>query len=94
VEGSSQTRDQCGIRIPLIADNVDSILSMSSRQVDRTLSRFSVFPPGGMNGGVGIHALKGTMKNYYSVKVNGNWGLTFAFEGQDAVLVDYYMNYH
>jgi len=27
------------------------------------------------------------------VKVNGNWRLTFAFEGQDAILVDY-QDYH
>lgn len=40
-----------------------------------------------------FHPLKGTMKNRYSVKVNGNWRLTFAFDGQDAVLVDY-TDYH
>jgi plasmid maintenance system killer protein len=28
-----------------------------------------------------------------SVTVNGNWRLTFAFEGKDAVLVDY-QDYH
>jgi len=27
------------------------------------------------------------------VKVNGNWRLTFTFEGEDAVLVDY-QDYH
>jgi len=40
-----------------------------------------------------FHLLKGTRKNHYSVKVNGNWRLTFAFEGLDAILVDY-LNYH
>ena len=29
----------------------------------------------------------------WSVWVNGNWRLTFAFEGEDAVLVDY-RDYH
>ncbi len=33
------------------------------------------------------------MKNHYAVKVSGNWRLTFAFDGQDAILVDY-MDYH
>lgn len=30
---------------------------------------------------------------HWSVWVNGNWRLTFAFEGEDAVLVDY-QDYH
>jgi proteic killer suppression protein len=29
----------------------------------------------------------------YSVRVDKNWGLTFEFEGRDAVLVDY-QDYH
>ena len=40
-----------------------------------------------------FHPLQGTMKNHYAVKVSGNWRLTFAFDGQDAILVDY-MDYH
>lgn len=43
--------------------------------------------------GWNFHSLKGPMKNHYAVKVNGNWRLTFAFEGQDAILVDY-TDYH
>ena len=43
--------------------------------------------------GWGFHPLKGTLKNQYAVKVDGNWRLTFAFEGQDAILVDY-QDYH
>ncbi len=30
---------------------------------------------------------------YYAVGVNGNWRLTFRFEGRDVVLVDY-QDYH
>jgi proteic killer suppression protein len=30
---------------------------------------------------------------HWSVRVNGNWRMTFAFEGTDAVLVDY-QDYH
>lgn len=57
-----------------------------------TLNLASV--PGDMNrSGWEFHALKGTMKSHYAVKVSGNWRLTFAFDGQDAILVDY-MDYH
>jgi proteic killer suppression protein len=30
---------------------------------------------------------------HYSLKVSGNWRMTFAFEGENAVLVDY-QDYH
>jgi len=40
-----------------------------------------------------LHLLRGDRKGHWSVKVNGNWRLTFAFEGEDAILVDY-QDYH
>ena len=40
-----------------------------------------------------LHALAGDLNGHWSVWVNGNWRLTFGFEGQDAVLVDY-QDYH
>jgi len=43
--------------------------------------------------GWGWHELKGKLANHYSVSVNGNWRLAFAFEGEDAILVDY-QDYH
>ena len=39
------------------------------------------------------HELKGDQKNRWAVKVNGNWRLTFEFEGPNAILVDY-EDYH
>ena len=39
------------------------------------------------------HALTGDLEGHWSVWVNGNWRLTFTFEGTDAVLVDY-QDYH
>jgi toxin HigB-1 len=39
------------------------------------------------------HALTGDMHGHWSVWVNGNWRLTFSFEGEDAILVDY-RDYH
>ncbi len=41
-----------------------------------------------------LHPLKGrALKGHFSVWVNGNWRMTFTFEGTDAVLVDY-QDYH
>jgi proteic killer suppression protein len=40
-----------------------------------------------------LHPLRGDLKDHWAVKVNGNWRLTFTFEGEDAVLVDY-RDYH
>lgn len=40
-----------------------------------------------------LHVLKGNLAGHWSVKVNGNWRLTFRFENEDAILVDY-QDYH
>lgn len=40
-----------------------------------------------------LHPLVGSLTGHYSVSVNGNWRLTFRFDGADAVLVDY-QDYH
>lgn len=43
--------------------------------------------------GWGLHPLTGDLAGQYSISVNGNWRVTFKFEGEDAVLVDY-QDYH
>lgn len=40
-----------------------------------------------------LHQLTGNLADHWSVTVNGNWRLTFKFEGENAVLVDY-QDYH
>lgn len=40
-----------------------------------------------------LHALEGALDQHYAVWVNGNWRMTFMFEGENAVLVDY-QDYH
>jgi len=40
-----------------------------------------------------LHPLTGPLAGHYSITVNGNWRITFRFEGEDAVLVDY-QDYH
>jgi proteic killer suppression protein len=39
------------------------------------------------------HALGKDLDGHWAVSVNGNWRLTFTFEGKDAILVDY-QDYH
>ena len=39
------------------------------------------------------HPLTGKMAGRWAVSVNGNWRLTYAFEGGDAILIDY-QDYH
>lgn len=49
---------------------------------------------GDMNApGNNLHSLKGDLEGHWSVTVSGNWRLTFAFEGENAILVDY-QDYH
>ncbi|MGD1102363.1 MAG: type II toxin-antitoxin system RelE/ParE family toxin [Terriglobia bacterium] len=40
-----------------------------------------------------LHPLHGDLEGHWSADVSGNWRLLFAFEGEDAVLVDY-QDYH
>ncbi len=50
--------------------------------------------PGDMDlPGLVFHPLKGIPKGLWSVRVSGNWRVTFRFEGKDAEVVDY-KDYH
>lgn len=40
-----------------------------------------------------LHPLKGRLKSFWSIWVNGNWRVTFRFVGGDIELVDY-VDYH
>ncbi len=40
-----------------------------------------------------LHALAGELKNHWAISVSDNWRLTFKFEAEDGVLVDY-QDYH
>lgn len=40
-----------------------------------------------------LHGLSGDLDGHFSVRVNGNWRLTFRFENGDAEIVDY-QDYH
>ena len=43
--------------------------------------------------GLKLHELTGVRKGTWSVKVDGNWRVTFIFEGDDVNVVDY-EDYH
>lgn len=43
--------------------------------------------------GWGLHQLKGQRSGIWSIKVSGNWRLTFRFEDGDAYIVNY-EDYH
>ncbi len=43
--------------------------------------------------GYRLHSLKGNRKEIWSITVNGNWRLTFAFENGDATIINY-EDYH
>ena len=43
--------------------------------------------------GFGWHPLSGDLVGHWAVSVNGNWRLTYSFEGTDAVLGNY-QDYH
>ncbi len=50
--------------------------------------------PGDMNApGWKLHPLTGELHGQWAVRVSGNWRLTFEFEGEDIILVNY-QDYH
>jgi len=62
--------------------------------LDRAMSPDDMNMPGWA-----LHRLVGKLSGHWSVRVNGNWRLTFTFENGDAGLVDYrdyrdYRDYH
>ena len=40
-----------------------------------------------------LHKLSRDLAGHWAVRVDGNWRLTFTFDGEDAILVDY-QDYH
>jgi proteic killer suppression protein len=40
-----------------------------------------------------LHPLKGSEADQWSIWVNGNWRVTFAFDGADVIVIDY-RDYH
>ncbi len=64
-------------------------------KLNRQLLRLDIAKtPNDMNlPGWHLHALEHDLVGHYSIWVNGNWRITFKFEGKDVILVDY-QDYH
>lgn len=84
-----------GLRIFYESGDTRRIQATHAAKLARILDRLdAATTPMDMNlPGYKLHPLKGTLKDYWSVWVNGNWRVTFKFEGQHAVDVDY-LDYH
>ena len=74
-----ETGNQSGIR----PDHAPRLARQLRQLNDATRPREMIMP------GWRLHPLAGDLVGHWSVTVNGNWRMTFAFEGEDAVLVDY-----
>jgi proteic killer suppression protein len=83
LEDFFQTGSKAGLQ-PAHARKLELQLSALNRAIS----------PAAMNlAGWHLHQLKGDLSGYWSVRVNGNWRVTFRFDGSDAILVDY-RDYH
>ena len=84
-----------GIERFFLKGTKSGIQATHAAKLSRQLQRLNVARrPEDMNlPGWRLHALRGNLDRHWSVSVSGNWRLTFSFEGQDAVLVDY-QDYH
>jgi len=84
-----------GLEQFFITGSKRGILSEHADKIARILDRLDAsISPTDMNlPGYRLHELKGQEAGIWSVTVNANWRITFRFEGQDAVVVDY-RDYH
>ena len=71
------------------------INTKNAPRIERLLDRLDAAtkPEDMLLPGYGFHGLSGFNPKRYAVSVSGNWRITFAFEGEDAVDVDY-EDYH
>lgn len=75
--------------------STSGIQSAHASKLSRLLARLdSAKTPNDMNlPGWGLHPLTGKLDGHWSVKVNGNWRMTFKIENGHAEIVDY-QDYH
>jgi proteic killer suppression protein len=84
-----------GLEKFFLAGNTQGIQAQHAAKLARLLDRLHAavkvedmgFP------GSGLHPLKGDLSGHWSVRVSGNWRLTFRFENGDAHIVNYH-DYH
>lgn len=84
-----------GLRNFFESGNRKGIKAEHASKLARILDRLDAsLQPSDMNlPGYKLHQLLGKDKGTWSVRVSGNWRLTFKFEDEDAIVVDY-RDYH
>ncbi len=84
-----------GLRRFFESGEKSGIQAAHSKKIERVLDRLhNASEVKDMNAPVyDFHPLKGNLRNFYSVHVNGNWTIIFRFEDGDASDVDL-IDYH
>ena len=84
-----------GLKVFFETGSTRGINPQHANKLKRQLSKLDeATKPESMNiPGWDIHPLHGDLKEHWSVKVSGNWRITFMFENGDPVLLDY-QDYH
>ena len=84
-----------GLEVFFVTGSKKGIVPEHAPKIARILDRLDAcISPSDMSlPGYRLHELKGKEAGTWSVTVNANWRITFEFEGQDAILVDY-KDYH
>ncbi len=84
-----------GLELFFIDGNKKGINPEHAKKIARILDRLDAsISSRDMNlPGYRLHKLAGRDKGIWSVWVSGNWRITFKFEGEDAIIVDY-KDYH
>jgi len=83
------------LEVFFVTGSKKGIMPEHAPKITRILDRLdaSISPSDMSLPGYRLHELKGKEAGTWSVTVNANWRITFEFEGQDAILVDY-KDYH
>jgi proteic killer suppression protein len=84
-----------GLERFFVTGSKKGILTEHAEKIARILDRLDAsISPADMNlPGYRLHGLKGKDIGTWAVTVSANWRITFEFEGQDAIVVDY-RDYH
>ena len=84
-----------GLELLYRSDSVKGIQPAHKDRLDKLLSALDAAQePEALNlPGFNLHKLKGKLSDHWSLRVTGNWRITFRFIGEDVELVDY-TDYH
>lgn len=80
-----------GLELFFLTGSLSGITASQSKRIKLILGRLhaATKPEDMALPGLHLHRLKGKAKQRWSVRLSGNWCITFAFNGADAVDIDY-----